>query len=625
MKRVHFIVSLLFICLLSTSCLDDFLTKDPLDKITDKNLTFSADECKLYVNKYYTSFWGSPNAYIYHIDRGTDNLLSFSYSDNPDLIENYRVIPASGGGWGTTEWGNIRSVNFLLDNYQKSKELEKAEPFVGEARFFRALFYFEQFLKKFGGAPWIDKQLSLTSEDLYLPRLKRNELADKILEDLDWAIEKIPSKTNQEKGRISKEVALLYKARIALYEGSWEKYHANTEFAGEGDPAVYFKQARDAASAVMNSGLFELDNVGKEDGYHLLFNQWDYSNSKEVMLWRKFDRAQGMWHNDNRNPGRNGAGVGLTRSLVEAYLCVDTDGKAKPIWLADNYKGDENLLKVIQNRDPRLSQTLFTPGRPRTIEKGRDTTIIFTKPNINYSDAEKCATGYELAKGADSDADEQVTVTGSIKASILFRYAEALLIYVESRAELGEITQQDLDLTINTLRDRVGMPHLTMDVGYSDPNGEFTASRGYEGVPVSGLLQEIRRERRVEFACEGYRGDDLKRWRAHHLWNHDKIQGARTAQFKDLSWLTDYFKTYPVPAAISGGYNEFLGTTVGKWVPECTEGSNYWTDDEGYFAPYKRFIPDGHFKFDPKKSYLWPLPTEQLVLNTNLKQNPGWK
>lgn len=622
MKRIINIFGL-FIWLIAFSSCEDFLTKEPLDKITDINLSYSAEECKLYVNKYYTSFWGSPNSYIYHADRGSDNLLSFNYNDNPDLIENLRPVPASGGGWGTDEWGNIRSVNFLLDNYQKSKEVERVEPFIGEARFFRAMFYFEQFLKKFGGAPWVESQLSLESEELYHPRLKRNELVDKILEDMDWAIEKIPAKNSQEKGRISKEVAWLYKARIALYEGTWEKYHANTPFAGEGDYNKYLKIASEAALAVINSGLFDLDNIDKNGGYHTLFNQWDYSNSKEIMLWKKFDRSLGLWHDNNRNPGRNGAGVGLTRALVESYLCID-NGKAKPIRLASNYEGDDNLLTVVAHRDPRLSQTMFTPGRPRTIENKKDTTIIFSKPNINYSDTEKCATGYELAKGADSDADEQVTVTGSIKASIIFRYAEALLIYAEARAELNEINQQDLDITVNRLRDRVNMPHLTLDVGYVDPYGEFTTARGYNGVAVSNLLQEIRRERRVEFACEGYRFDDLKRWRAHHLWNHDKIQGAKTTQFKNLSWLVSYFESYPIPAAISGGKDEFLKTTVAKWVPECTEGDNYWTDDEGYFAPYKRFIPDGHFKFDPNKSYLLPLPTEQLVLNPNLEQNPGW-
>jgi hypothetical protein len=603
------------------ACSDDYLVREPLDQLTDQSLTYTAEQCKLYVNKFYTT-WGSPQT-VYRADLGSDNLLSYSYSNNPDLIDT-RTVPASGSGWSTSEWGNIRSINFLLDNYQKTNEPEKVEAFVAEARFFRAYFYFEQFLSKFGGVPWVDSQLGVGSAEMYEPRAKRHETANHILADLDWAIEKIPSFATQEQGRISREVAQLYKARIALFEATWEKYHAGTPFAGEGDVRKYLEAARDASLAVIQSGLFDLDNVGVKDGYHILFNQHDYSDSKEVMLWRKYDRSLGVWHGDNRNEGRNGAGVGMTRWLVESYLCLDTDGKARPVSLASNYQGDENVLKVIANRDPRLTQTMYAPGRPRSIVNGRDTLVIFTKPNINLTDGEKCATGYELAKSADPDYDEQITVTGSIKARIIFRYAEALLVYAEARAELGELTQADLDMTVNKLRDRVGMPHLTLDPGYADPRGEFTAARGYEGIPVSNILQEIRRERRIELACEGYRHNDLKRWRAHHLWNHDRIQGAKTAQFEDLTWLTDFFKTYPVPSTINGGYDEFINQTVPTWVPESSEGNNYWTDDEGYFAPYQRFIPDGHFKFDPNKAWLLPIPADQLVVNPQLEQNPGW-
>lgn len=617
MKKIFFITIILIG--LGSSCSEDFLTKDPLDKLTDLSLSYTEGECKLYVNKFYTSFWGTGSSYIYHYDLGSDNLLSVSYSNNQDLIDGLRVVPSSGGGWGTNEWGNIRSVNFLLDNYTKSKEPDKVEKYIGEARFFRAFFYYEQFLKKFGGVPWIETQLSLTSEELTAPRLKRHELANKIIADLDWAITKIPSFTVQEKGRISKEVAMLYKARIALYEATWEKYHSGTVFAGEGNPTEYFKIARDAANSVIKSGFFSLDNVGAKDGYHKLFNVLDYSSSKEIMLWVKFDLALGLSHgNTNKHPALDGSGVGLTRRLVESYLCKD----GKPISISTSYKGDNNLLTVIENRDPRLVQTMFTPGRARRIENG-DTTLIFTKASINLSDSEKCSTGYELAKGMNPDADEQLSEIGTNKASIIFRYAEALLIYAESRSELGEITQADLDVTINALRDRVGMPHLKVDVGFIDTFGDFTVSRGYNGLPVSNLLQEIRRERRIELACEGYRHDDLKRWRAHHLWNYDLIQGAKTSQFKDLKWLKDYFTSVSVPKGV-GNFNTFMTEIVAKWRPDCKEGVNYWTDNEGYFAPYQRFIPSGHFAFNPDKSYLLPIPSEQLILNENLKQNPGW-
>ena len=173
MKKLIYTLCL-FTGMAISSC-EDWLARDPLDQIADVNLTYTADECKLYVNQFYTSFWGSPNNYIYHIDRGSDNLLSDNYQDNKDLIEGLHQVPSSGEGWGTTEWGKIRSVNFLLDNCDKSPEPEKARKYIGEAYFFRAMLYYEQFLRKFGGAPWIDKTLDLESGELYGPRLKRHE------------------------------------------------------------------------------------------------------------------------------------------------------------------------------------------------------------------------------------------------------------------------------------------------------------------------------------------------------------------------------------------------------------------------------------------------------------------
>jgi hypothetical protein len=276
MKKI-FLVSIIFFAI-GTSCKKDFLVKDPLDQVTNTSLSFSADECKLYVNQFYTSFldYSDPSLnYVrvnkYNADQGTDNLFGVYYNNNTDLV-GLHIVPASGGGWSPGEWGNIRSVNFLLDNYIKSKEPEQAGKYVAEARFFRAYFYFQQFLTKFGGVPWIGHELATNSSEFTAPRLERSALADSIIADLDWAIAILPSFSEQEQGRVSKEVAELYKARVALYEGTWEKYHAGTDYAGKGDPAEYLKIARDASKAVISSGLFSLDNVGEPDGYLKLFS-----------------------------------------------------------------------------------------------------------------------------------------------------------------------------------------------------------------------------------------------------------------------------------------------------------------------------------------------------------------
>lgn len=619
MKKIY-ITTTTILLLLFSSC-SDFLDRDPLSQITTSGLTYTASECKEYVNQFYTvlngPFTHRDNSLAY--DLGTDNLLSISYQNNQDLIAGLRTVPASGGGWGTDEWGKIRTLNFLLDNYGNSPEIAEAEKYIAEARFFRAYLYFEQFLKKFGRVPWIEHAVYPNSEELYAKPLLRNELADKIIEDLDWAIDKLPNFAVQSKGRVSKEVAMALKSRVALYEGTWEKYHANTPFAGQGNSENYFRIAADAAEKIISSGYFSLDNIGIPDGYFNLFNQTNYSSSKEIMLWKERSISLGITSNWDQDAATTGNGCGLTRRLVDSYLCTD----GKPITLSSLYKGDQNCLSVITNRDPRLSQTLYTPGRSRIIMNGKDSIVIFTKPSIDLSETRKCATGYELAKGSSPQYEQQLFNNCTL-ATIFFRYAEVLLNYAEAKAELGEITQQDLDKSINKLRDRINMPHLALRVGYVDPIGDFSVSRGYEGIAVSNLLQEIRRERRVELAAEGFRYDDIKRWRAHHLLNHDKIQGAKTAQFTDLRWLVDHFKINGAPKAISGGWENFINNTVPGWSTTVAEGVNFWTDNEGYFAPYANFIPSQHFAFESEKSYLSPIPTQELLLNKNLKQNPGW-
>ncbi len=617
-SNIKYILALPLI--LSLGSCSDFLDKDPLSQITTSGLSYSATECKEYVNQFYGvlngPFTHRDNGLAY--DLGTDNLLAVSYQNNKDLIDGLVTVPASGGGYGINEWGRIRTLNFLLDNCHKSTEMEEAEKYIAEARFFRAYLYFEQFLKKFGSVQWIEHATYPNSPELYSEQLPRNEIADKILADLDWAIERLPEHAIQEKGRVSKEVALALKSRVALYEGTWEKYHAGTAFAGAGDSKEYLKMARDAAKAIIDGGQFAIDNVGVEDGYFTLFNNTNYSSSKEVMLWKERSTKFDITSNWNQDAAPTGNNCGLTRQLVDSYLCKD----GLPISQSPLYQGDDNYVTVTTDRDPRLSQTMYTPGRPRIISNGV-TMVIFTKPSIDLTETRKCSTGYELAKGS-SPQEEQQRFNNCTLATIFFRYAEVLLNYAEARTELGEITQSDLDISINLIRQRVGMPGMTTSVGYVDPRGEFTAERGYKGPAVSNLLSEIRRERRVELACEGFRYDDIKRWRAHHLLNNDKIQGAKTAQFTDLQWLVDYFEKAGAPESIAENWDEFINGTVLKWSSQIGEGINFWTDDEGYFAPYNEFIPSQHFSFNPNKSYLYPFPTQELLLNDKLKQNPGW-
>lgn len=581
------------IVLVSASCKKGFLDQVPKANISNAEYWKSANDLKLYANGYYDAPVGAPSNYNTTLlpsfsgynqagnygedaDQGSDNMISIPY--NPTL-NSENVVPASGGGW---DWAQLRTINYFMANYQKvTDKWDNVKPYVGETLFFRALFYFNR-LKNFGNLPWVDKPLTnLDTQELFQGRQSRNVIVDHILEDLDKAIEYLPSNGSGETFRINKEVAMLFQSRVALYEGTWEKYHAGTPFGVSGqDGTKYLQKAASVAKALIdNPHGYQLDNAGMTDGYWKLFNQTDYSSSKEVMLWRKFDNSMGLsqrWYLFVPIALQRG----ITKSLVDDYLCKD----GKPIAASTQYQGDNTLANVVANRDPRLQQTVFVPGTAITTNRANGAAnVVFARPD--FTNSANVPTGYELYKGHNTDALQQVE--NSTQALIYFRFAEVLLNYAEAKAELGAITQADLDVSVNLLRNRVGMTPLSIGGITTDPNWKFPS--------LSPIINEVRRERRVELACEGFRHDDIYRWAAGGiLITNWKPKGAKLAQ-----WAT-------------------------MFTPETL--SKYPTDANGYIEPFKNIgsMANG-YQFKVSRDYLWPLPSDQLVLNPKLgPNNPGW-
>jgi hypothetical protein len=230
-----------------------------------------------------------------------------------------------------------------------------------------------------------------------------------------------------------------------------------------------------------------------------------------------------------------------------------------------------------------LSQTIFTPGTViSTNRAGNLPDVIFENPD--FVNSANPPTGYELYKGHNTDATQQVE--NSTQGLIYFRFGEAMLNFAEAKAELGTITQADIDKSINLLRDRVGMIHLVIGNINNDPDWDFPA--------LSPIINEVRRERRVELACEGFRHDDIFRWAAAgKLILNWKPKGAKLEQ-----WLTLF------PAEIL---------------------NKHPVNTNGYIEPFLNIssMATG-YKFKVNRDYLSPLPSDQLVLNPKLSQNPQW-
>ncbi|MDR1746013.1 MAG: RagB/SusD family nutrient uptake outer membrane protein [Tannerella sp.] len=599
MKKYKYIIIVAGIISMMPSCSDSFLERAPIVNISDANYWTSENDLMIYCNNFYNSYallpsWMDWNAGPYSADgsNGSDTQVFVNYNRR---MNGENTLPSSGGGWSSGDWGTLRNINYFMDHYPLvAAAAEKVNPYVGEALFFRALFYFNR-VRTFGDVPWIETVVGVESELLTASRTPRSQVVDNILADLDKAISYLsPRAGGSYTGRITKEVALALQARIALYEGTWEKYHAqkNTAFKVSGsDGTKFIQKAAEAAGALIalaeTNGYPALDNVGVENGYWSLFNQYDYSSSKEVMFWRRYSKSDGVMNHFANYLGHRGGGHGVTKGLVDSYLCTD----GKPITVSPLYQGDKSLKSLVANRDPRLNQTIMVDDGEHTL--WTDNYLLYTVPLINEGADNNTSTGFHQYKGLVPLYNDWYGTWSSYNGAIYFRYAEVLLIYAEAKAELGTITQGDIDKTVNALRKRVGMDNGLLDIGniITDPNWDFAG--------LSPVLQEIRRERKVEFACEGYRTDDIFRWAA----ADELIRGKRP-----LGAYVKQWENYP------GASAQFL-----EAVPKLP------VNDEGYWDPYKNFtVLDNGYQFNLGRDYLSPIPTDQIVLNPNLTQNPGW-
>ncbi len=576
MKYMKIILSILFLTVMA-SCQKELLDKYPLDEISSADFFRQTNDMKIYMNQFYNlqllPFATMSDAYdrgIFEFDDNTDNEINQSYVD--DRWKGTRTVPASGGGW---DYGYARSINFFFDNYKKCEDdFDEYKQYVGEAHFFRALIFY-QLLQRFGDVVWYGHMLSTNSPELYEPRSPRNEVMDKILADLDSAAMYLPEGKSDNGLRPDKWVALAYQSRFALYEGTWEKYHAGDPFGVDNaDPDKYLRKAVEAAEAVMNSGRFSIYSTGHpEKDYNQLFILRDYSNNPEIMFWKKFSKELNITNYRNIQflyP----YGTGVTKGVADSYLCTD----GKPVSVSPLFGGYDTIADEIKDRDPRFVQTIWTPDAPWMIEDGTVTSWGEGVYSKLYTKSKYSApTGYVLRKGYDPDVSTH-DLAGEDNPAYFIRYAEVLLNYAEAKAELGEITQEDIDRTINVLRDRVGMIHLDMNSIETDPSWDFP--------DLPPIINEIRRERRIELVCEGFRWNDIARWAG----ADELIVGKRPRGFKP----DDQFPKLKFPV-----------------------------DENGFIDPLKNLLPNG-YGFDPGRDYLDPLPVDQLTLNPQLKQNPGW-
>lgn len=559
------------------SCNDSFLDKKPLDEVLSERYFENPSDLEIYMNQFYTAD-NLPKYENHGNDYDSDDMVGATVNLR---LQGTRTVPSV----GTIDFKQVRSLNYFLANYKRIEgrhDFKSYQQYVGEAYYFKAIVYFN-LLKSYGDIQWLDKDLTTSSPELYEPRTPRAIVADRIIGCLDTAAMYLtPDRTNGY-SRINKWIALLMKSRVALYEGTWQKYHKYT--AGDesfgvanADWRKYLQQAVAASKLVMESGIYSVYSTGNTaEDYKNLFNRRDYAANSEVLFWRRYDndlsRGNSAFTNDRNFRMSQPLGKSLSKQMVDSYLC--TDGKAidgNPL-----FQGYSDIAHEFTNRDPRLRQTVATRDQVWKIAKDGTTqnwseiyNTLNTKTDLN------APTGYVIQKGYDPQVIYHVQQYEETP-SILFRYAEVLLNYVEAKAVLEILDQADINLTVNLLRDRVGMPHLDIHNIATDSKWDFPT--------LSPVINEIRRERRVELVGEGFRWDDIARWAA----AGELIEGKRPKGFL-ASQITK--NPFPVDAA-------------------------------GFLDPFQNVLSKG-YEFKNDRDYLNPIPENQLRLNKKLKQNPGW-
>tara|TARA_R110002124_G_scaffold287328_1_gene472961 strand:- start:75349 stop:76974 length:1626 start_codon:yes stop_codon:yes gene_type:complete len=540
-KKITIYISVLLLVVIS-ACNDEYLERYPLDQISDAQFWSTSTDLELYANQFYIDL-RDPQVNWRKDDKSDNN----APGDRNSYLWGEYVIPATGGGWGKSDWQPIRRCNYALARIADMEKDALVLRYEGEIRFFKS-FYYQKMIERFGDVPWYEEDLQTDSEGLVKARDSRKVVFENMLMDLDFAIENLPEESGE--NRLTKYVALTFKAEACLFEGTFRKYH------GLGDHEEILAEAAEAAEEVINSGRFSLYSTGNpEQDYFDLFVQQNLTGNSEVIFFQRFIEGIRM-HNNVRSLGE--PHTGYTKDFVQSYLSKD----GLPIALSPLYQGDENFEEEFVDRDPRMKQSIYVPDRPYRIYS--DGSVDYrTMPEF---DNNYVTTSYYITKGYSPYEVDRLQNQTTIDV-FTYRYGKLLVTYAEAKAELGEATQEVLDNSINLLRDRVGMPHLMVDVGFEDPNWP-----NWE-VPVTPLINEIRRERRIETAGEGTRWEDLVRWKA-------------------------------------GKLIENPLTYVGATDPETGE---------------YRVIYPGNTRTWNDKLYLYPIPVQELSLNPQLTQNPGWE
>lgn len=569
--------ALVLTCLAAASCMD----LEPKSDMGDNMVWNKAENFQLFANQFYSwtrdfqmsADYGCGVSDGPHSDYRSDLVATSAINT---YSQGTNSIPAKDGNY-TTLYKHIYYTNLLLSHAQTFADAKAIAIPVAEARFFRAYSHFE-LVQLYGDAILLTRPLDLDSEELYAKRNDRSEVIDQIIDDLRDAAEALPE-TASETGRLTSNAAWAMLSRVALYEGTWQKFHTGGAQATENTArsTALLTLAKEAAEKVMKSGKHKLfyNNTLGSDSYRYMFILEDGIQCNPANIGKSANTEYILAHRH-----RNGDALGtnithgmlgnvcyITRKMANMYLCSD----GLPIDKSPLFKGYVGATDEFANRDNRMKNNLLKNGDSYWDNDGkwRTTWDDNDKKNCHTCDV-RSNSGYFNRKWAieRQAADGQESIDFPV-----IRYAEVLLNYAEAVYELDNaISDADLNRSLNLVRQRINSKMPKLSNSFVEANG-------------LNMREEIRRERTIELTLEGFRIDDLKRWATASV---EMPQDQLGVQVRG-TWFEANWASQSRPLNADGCIVLYADRT--------------WSD----------------------KLYLYPLPSDQLQLNPALEQNPGWK
>ncbi|WP_190810675.1 RagB/SusD family nutrient uptake outer membrane protein [Flagellimonas sp. S3867] len=594
MKNFKHLLTLICLTVLTLGC-DDDLDLAPQDELSEATIFSTYNNVRTYAWSFYDFLEAFPRSTTWAATRDLDGDLMQNGGSSVSrayIGQNINVPANSAGSIYGVSYANIRRVNIMLDRIANSEmTTEEIAHWRGVGLFFRAHEFFD-LLNTYGGVTWLENELTDTDTDiLNAPRDSRDLVANNILRDLQEAIG-IIKEDGDGPNTVNPDVARALLARFALFEGTWRKYH------GLGDQDKFLNVAVQTSAELIDK------HPNLHPNYDRVFNSIDLGPIEGVLLYKHYVIDE-VTHTASTNTRSTNNKYDITRKGIDKFLTKN----GLPVRNPNNtqFQGDQDFYAEFRDRDDRLlimspppytvngdgSQNWTSTGNPGDEEffpilqaitggfpykelpdRNWSKRVTGEVPNFDMLVPTQTGNGYRFWK-IWNDHNDAVS-SRDLNDDPIFRMGEILLIHAEAKFEVGEFNQSVADMTINKLRQRGSVAPMTI----AQITPDFDPTRDPE---VSPILFEIRRERAVEMMGEGVRRDDLRRWK--------KMDYATEVKLGRWIAQADYAQNIPIQGNAPEGYVQLI-----PLVPPA--------------------FPD-HY-------YLFPLPADQLVLNPNIEQNPGW-